>query len=278
MTLFTGLDDEGHEEPEAPEDTTAPARVIRGFDLPTLAWLQGLDDPLTTDNFEPTRLPPEGLPLGGMTKPDHGGLWTAPTYPDDEPDITTWWTLGLGGKRHRSVMADTEPTPVWTVIPHPDARVYVIERVTDLTQATTRWPDPRNDRRTSTDIFFQDSGVRAFRHGMNPRINYPAMAEDFDAIYLTRAGYDKLGDITERPNLSIWDGPTVYFLNPTYTPGEQHPLRTNDDLAHRRAQHTLKRLRAVEEHTGEKIPPAVVKLLTNGADLMTVFGALLREQ
>jgi hypothetical protein len=100
------------------------------------------------------------------------------------------------------------------VRPKRRARVAVITSKADLAAVIMRWPDVRS---TGDDL--ADRRLRlAGRFGTVPRrIDWPAMAREVDAVYLTAAGVEDNNVLDEyAPHLWGWDVPTVLWLRPAF--------------------------------------------------------------
>lgn len=196
-------------------DATPP---MTGSQLPRLGW-HG-DSPLDLAKFEPvTRVP--GWYIAMYTKPQ-GGLWTTPLQEHDGI-LCNSWVSGHGGR--------SKDGDLWEVLPDLDAKVYVVSNPLDLAEAIKTYPDPRNTGP------WLDRG-----HRSTPRevalIDWPAMAKDFDAFYLTTEGvrylnrpYYDFEPHAVRPSgrrrlpehLALWDVPTVLWLQPSFEIGPAHP-------------------------------------------------------
>lgn len=195
-------------------NTTPP---ITGNELPRLGWHHS--EPFDVVKFEPvTRVPAEYLAM--YTKPN-GGLWTTPLN-EVAGIVCNSWVAFHGTRRF--------DRPLWEIHPQPGAKVFVVDHPDDLADAVRRYPDPRNTIETF------DPDV-AFRLPDSALVDWPAMAQDFDAFYLTTDGVrhlnspDPMASLTNfrgrrtslGQHLALWDVITVLWLNPAFTVGTAHP-------------------------------------------------------
>lgn len=179
--------------------------------LPKIGWF-GLEA------LDPARVEPiEAIPYeisSAHTKP-RGGLWTAPVIRAGRAGqiIGTNWSVQSGSR------------PITIVKPHKLTRVVQVDNKADLAAVVARWPDKRSpipEVLSATPAgYHRDDFGRLVRGELKPtRIDWPAMAADVDAFYLTQAGVGQLNLPHDQLHLWGWDVPTVLFLNPTFSPGK----------------------------------------------------------
>lgn len=126
----------------------------------------------------------------GRRKP-HGGLWTCPEM---ELGRSAWidWCMAEGCQkwiRHKRL---------WRVVAA-EPRVYVIDSFRDLKRALKRWPHRP----------YADTDIPSLRR--EREIHYVAMAEEYDAVYLTEEG-QWATRLTFPDNLYGWDVPSILWL------------------------------------------------------------------
>lgn len=177
--------------------------------LPKIGWF-GVE-PLSRGRFEPIGPVPLEI-MAGYTKPT-GGLWCAPAARAGRHRqiIGTDWTTREGGDY-----------PFTLVKPHRNTRVAVIDSRADLSAIIARFPDTRAGRYADPvpagchrDIWGR------LRQGVRPpnRVDWPALAAEVDAVFLTINGVRQLNLPHDEPHLWGWDVPTILFLQPTFSPG-----------------------------------------------------------
>jgi len=181
--------------------------ILPADKLPKIGWFG--TEPLELARFEPVGPIPLRL-VAEFTKPT-GGLWTSPVARAGrhEQIVGTDWTLHEGVYR-----------PFTLIRPHKLTRVAVIAGKADLAAVIERFPDTRLAP-------YQDLAVLtawdrlAGREQQPPpcRVDWPAMATQFDALYLTHHGVKALNLPYDPQHLWGWDVATVLFLNPTFSPG-----------------------------------------------------------
>lgn len=177
--------------------------------LPKIGWFG--DEPLDLSRFEAVGPVPLQI-VADFTKPA-GGLWCSPIIRSGTHDqiVATYWTNHKGG------------LPFTLVKPHRNTRVARIDGPQDLATAIARWPDIRTAPHADLLVpagYYRDTWGRLRRGTQGPiRVDWPAMAVDVDAVYVTSHAIKKLNLPHEDQHLWGWDVPTVLFLNPTFSPG-----------------------------------------------------------
>lgn len=160
---------------------------MKGKELPRLGWT-GLSD-LVRKQVNPI--------TNGIIKP-RGGLWTSPMRYDENGSVTgTGWTEWADSAWGSADIDLTE------VVPEPDARIYVIDSLADLTDLVGRYPEP--------DGHMIPARVRA-------PIDWQMMVPDVDAVWLTDRG--EIHTRFSTPSLYGWGCSTVFWLNPAFRVGE----------------------------------------------------------
>lgn len=177
--------------------------------LPKIGWFG--TDPLEHARFDPVGPVPLQI-VTSYTKPT-GGLWCSPVVRAGHRRqiVGTAWTTydqGQGG------------IPFTLVKPHRNTRVARIDSRADLRAIIDRWPDRRQPYEDAPFGYHRDDWGRLALGERPPcRVDWPAMAADVDAVYLTSEGIKTLNLPHDEPHLWGWDVPTVLFLNPTFSPG-----------------------------------------------------------
>lgn len=160
----------------------------RGADLPPLGWQS--EDPFDPARFAPIRQ--SHLPV----KPS-GGLWTAPVVRSDATAWTMYWS---------DEDEDDAPTsPIYQVIPDPDAAVFAIDDVDDLLELERAFPAPETPHFSAW-----------------ASVDWEAASEKIDAVWLTERGQWRTR--FSSPGLNGWDCETVLWLRPAFhiwTEGQQ---------------------------------------------------------
>jgi hypothetical protein len=214
-------------------------QIITGAQLPPIGWSGG---ERTLDLAHFMTVGHSVLEHSDMTKPFPGGLWCSPViaHPETGQPFATVWTLRDNGG------------PFTLVEPESDARVAVIDSRDDLITAIDRWPDQRqpneaiaavwesvqryneevgdildraqqryNETFAATLERSQPLARRGSRKGQPFRIDWPSMAREIDAVYVTDAALAELSQIFGTPHLWGWDVPTILFLQPKFRIGER---------------------------------------------------------
>ncbi len=268
---------------------------ITGADLPPLGWHH--DNPFDPAAFDPvTRVPMRGEERAKafslwFTKPFPGGLWTTPleTIEDSRgPVVGNIWLAGGGGVHHRPDTAIFQE-----ITAHPDATIYVIDNPDDLDDAIARWPDPHNGYKFGD----PDTAYEAIRPDV---IDWPAMANDYDAVYVTHMALRDLNnavasDYANLPphrrakrnrarHLHAWDVPTVLFLQPRLHPGTVHHIDAAHISRYRAARQAHAECDAIElrqkiidevASNGGTLPDFILKLPAEG--FLLLVGQALNE-
>lgn len=166
-----------------PVDITEVA-LIRGADLPRIGWQCSM--PFDAAHVRPVTSRPE-FPV----KP-HGGLWTSPLRDDGR---TAWgqWCLDEG---YGDAVA-----PIVELVPDPQARVFVVECPADILAAEAAFPIP--------------AGARMLDARIWPHIDWAAMSQAVDALWLTEAG--QWATRFSTPGFYGWDCETVFWFRPLVT-------------------------------------------------------------
>jgi len=144
----------------------------------------------------------------GVIKPT-GGLWTSPLlYGPESVVVGTGWTQWCAMEAWGSAADATE---VVEVVPDPDARVYVIDDLPTLARLIRTYPE---------------TGARIVPTSVRAPIDWPAVAADVDAVWLTERGQacTRFSD----PSLYGWDCETVLWLNRAFTIGERIALAATE--------------------------------------------------
>ncbi len=184
--------------------------IIEGRRLPRLGWnSQGV--PYHRRHFKQVanveRLAP---PVD--TKPQ-GGLWTSPMVEMRCPchlGLTSLGTAFTAWADHNYGLRTLGP--LYPVHPKPRAKVVLINDQRSLFALARAYPDDR------------DSLLQAHypaQDGLPYGVDYARLAQDFDAIYVTRDGIRSNRDDLVFPSLWNWTVPTVYFLRPAFYVGRQ---------------------------------------------------------
>lgn len=181
--------------------------------LPKVGWIGG--EPLDLARFDPIGPVPREI-VADYTKPT-GGLWCAPVVRAGKYDqiVGTEWTMrDYGGG-----------VPFTLVRPHRGTRIVCVDGRADLAAVIARWPDTRTAPYADLLVpagYHRDAWGR-LRFGEQPpvRVDWPAMAADVDAVYVTQRAIGELNLPHEEQHLWGWDVPTVLFLNATFSPGRR---------------------------------------------------------
>jgi len=182
---------------------TTTLKMITGRQLPRIGWSRTDLDPA---KFQPPQLVDLDH-LADGTKPGGGGLWcsTVVRAGINGQIVGTAWTC-----RDRSGGGD------FTIVkPHRAAKVVVIDNQADLSKVIARWPDER-----IVNLFPGLEGKLVRRDSLPPlRVDWPAMAQEIDAVYVTAKAIGELNTPVHGPHLWGWDVPTVLFLRPAFKVG-----------------------------------------------------------
>lgn len=193
-----------------PRQLTKPLPIVPGAWLPEIGWF-GIDD-LRRDCFRPVALWPNDMLGNDVGSKPFGGLWCAPTV----RRLLGGHLLGTTWTERRNGFDGT----IALVKPDRDARILVINGNRQLTAICERWPDSRQHFRVEEHLGRKYLG----RYSRRPttRIDWVAMANEIDAVFLTERGYQATRQPTwdGTPHLAGWDTPTVLFLQPAFTVGE----------------------------------------------------------
>lgn len=161
--------------------------------LPAQAWT-GERRP-SPERFED---PLPRLPNGGWAKPV-GGFWTS-TY--DDRRLSDWcqWCLSA----EWNVSRDIPVFPIWELEPEPEAKVLRIDSLADLATVVEQYPSKPLDPELGPELpdwQFPD---------------WPAVAEDYDAVHLTADGQWETR-LTQPYNLYSWDCESTLWFRWAFT-------------------------------------------------------------
>lgn len=186
--------------------------IIPGSDLPPQAWSSRYGTDLDRDLFvSPTRAESGGYGYLVRTQPSAGGLYSSSLIYVDDRLLSTYWVLGNPIK--------DDGARLFQVLPHPDAKVLVIEDKADLVAAIDRWP--HREQFANQPGFYRAHG--------DATIDWLAASHDVDAVWLTVNGNNELH--INQPGLNTWDTEQVLWLTPAFTVGERRHLPVGEERA-----------------------------------------------
>lgn len=213
--------------------------IIPGSWVPPLGWH---GDSFRLDKVEPVTRARSNIIL----KPLSGGLWCCPlqSSPFVPGAVWTQWALSQ----------DDLTTQLQLIRARRCARVLVIDSARHLNAALRRWPEQPTNSHVPEPMQFR-------------QLDWPALAQTVDAVWVTRRGHQNLrfthSEKGLRASLYGWDFETVFFLNRAFTIGRLRtvPVRTIRETKTRLQKNFEKLImQMIEEHRAGALDPATVHL------------------
>lgn len=214
--------------------------------MPPLGWCHYSPpaEPFSRSRVEPIKAAVDSVVL----KPLSGGLWCCPLRSSTLIPGAVWtdWALDY----------NNEFVPLQLIRARNSARVLVVENIRHLRAMLERWP---------ADL---EINARLPEFLQRRQLDWPALAQDVDAVWLTAKGNSNLRHTHFEGNMKAsiygWDTETVFFLNPAFTVGRR---RTVPVHRIRKAHNELREkfdtlvLRLIAQQQADKIDKAAVRSL-----------------